>query len=162
VVKEVPDAVITDVDPALVQFRQQFAAGEIRLLRDAGTYPCLFVGEREGASCRPSATPPDCRSRPRVWSSGSPMSGSPDNAPPPASGSCRRQRRRQRVRADRESTEPPCGLASIPARILNRTFGRAGISHREKSGRGVIYWLAARVPTGPARTMAPPGSAEST
>jgi hypothetical protein len=47
-VQEMPDTVITDLDPALVQFRQQFAAGEIGLLRDAGTYPCLFVGEREG------------------------------------------------------------------------------------------------------------------
>ena len=33
---------------ALVQFRKQFAAGEIRLLREAGTDPGLFVGEREG------------------------------------------------------------------------------------------------------------------
>lgn len=72
VVKEVPGAVIADVDPALVQLRQQFAAGEIGLLRDAGTYPCLFVGEREGLlaahrQCRRTAGlglafgPADCR-----------------------------------------------------------------------------------------------------
>jgi hypothetical protein len=47
-IQEVPYTVITDLDPALVQFRQQFAAGEIRLLRDAGTDPGRFVGEREG------------------------------------------------------------------------------------------------------------------
>jgi len=47
-VKEVPDAVITDLDPAPIQFRKQLASGEIRLLRDAGPYLCLFVGEREG------------------------------------------------------------------------------------------------------------------
>src|SRR5258708_13625169 len=58
--KEVPDAVITDVDPALVQFRQQFAAGEIRLLRDAGTYPCLFFADPEGllAAHRQRRRPP--------------------------------------------------------------------------------------------------------
>ena len=43
-----PDTVITDLDPAPVQFRQQFAAGDIRLLFNASPYPCLFIGEREG------------------------------------------------------------------------------------------------------------------
>src|SRR5882757_7794163 len=48
VVNEMPDTVVTDLNAALVQFRQQFAAGDIRLLFNPCPYPCLFAGEREG------------------------------------------------------------------------------------------------------------------
>ena len=47
VVNEMPDPVITNLDPALVQFRQQLAAGDIRLLFDTSAYPCFFIGQRE-------------------------------------------------------------------------------------------------------------------
>ena len=46
VVKEMPDTVITDLNPALVQFRQQVASSDIGLLFNTGPYPCL--GKREG------------------------------------------------------------------------------------------------------------------
>jgi len=48
VAKEMPDTVITDLNPALVQFRQQFASGDIGLLFNTGPYPCLLIGKREG------------------------------------------------------------------------------------------------------------------
>src|SRR5579863_4551221 len=46
-VEEMPDTVMADLDPALVQVRQQFAPGDIRLLRDADPYRRLFMGQRE-------------------------------------------------------------------------------------------------------------------
>jgi hypothetical protein len=48
VVNEMPDTVIADFDPALVQFRQQFASGDVRLLFNTSPYPCFFIGQREG------------------------------------------------------------------------------------------------------------------
>jgi hypothetical protein len=47
-VNEMPDAVIADFNAALVQLRQQFAPGDIRLLFNPRSYPCLFIGQREG------------------------------------------------------------------------------------------------------------------
>src|SRR5258708_14532753 len=48
VVNEMPDTVIADLNTALVQLRQQFASGDIRLLFNTSPYPCLFTGQREG------------------------------------------------------------------------------------------------------------------
>ena len=47
-VNEMPDTVITDLNAALVQFRQQFTSGDIWFLFDPCPYPCLFIGQREG------------------------------------------------------------------------------------------------------------------
>jgi hypothetical protein len=63
------EALVTDLDPALVQFRQQFASGNIRLLVNTGSNPCLFINEREWlfAAARfrltPAATAATTRSR---------------------------------------------------------------------------------------------------
>src|SRR5665213_4399323 len=161
-VEEMPDRVIPDLDPTLVQFRQQFAPGHVRLLVNSVSYPRLFIGQGEGL-LHPSATPPDCPSRPGAWSSGSPMNGSPDNASPPASDSCRRQLRQRRVCANRENTELPCGLASSPALILNRTFARAGISCPARKWLGrTNYCPVAQPASRPGDQTPSPGSAEST
>src|SRR5471030_2205071 len=48
VVNEMPDTIIADLNASLVQFRQQFASGDIRLLFNTRPYPCLFTGQREG------------------------------------------------------------------------------------------------------------------
>src|SRR5258707_7852928 len=48
VVNEMPDTVIADLNAALVQLRQQFASGDIRLLFNSRPYPCLLGGQREG------------------------------------------------------------------------------------------------------------------
>src|SRR4051812_23829111 len=47
VVNEMPATVVTHLDPALVQLRQQFASGDVRLFFNTGPYPCLFIGQRE-------------------------------------------------------------------------------------------------------------------
>ncbi len=44
-VKEVPDAVIADGNPALLQFSQQFAPGEVRLFGQPGAYPVRLIGQ---------------------------------------------------------------------------------------------------------------------
>src|SRR5277367_7145248 len=48
VIEKMPDAVIADLNAALVQFRQQFAAGQIRLLVHTGPYPRLLICQRAG------------------------------------------------------------------------------------------------------------------
>src|SRR5882757_7494655 len=48
VVDEMPDTVIADFDPTFLQFRQQFASGDVRLLFNTSSYPCFFIGQREG------------------------------------------------------------------------------------------------------------------
>jgi hypothetical protein len=68
----------------------------------------------------------------RVSSSGSPMNGSRDNALLAASHSCPRAGGDNAIaKVEKESRELPFWLAARPARTLNRTFGRAGISHGE-------------------------------
>src|SRR5665213_4283494 len=67
-VKEMPDTVVTDLDPTLVQFRQQFAPGDIWLLCDADPYPRFFIGQcerllaahrqRRGTACLGQASGP--------------------------------------------------------------------------------------------------------
>jgi hypothetical protein len=134
VIKKMPDTVVTDLDTALLQFRQQFASGQVGLLLNASPYPWLFAGERErllAAHWQAAGLPV------AAWRLVQRITDEwlPDNAPPLWAGSCRRRRRRQRVRGDRENTELPSGLASIPALILNQTFSRAGIPGPSKKAR---------------------------
>ena len=131
-----PDTVITDLNATLVQFRQQLASGNIRLFFNTGSDPCFFISERERLFAPSLACSVAHRQRRRTARLG--LASGPADRRGMAHLIMRRRLRPAHAGGDGRDnafTEieriRSCHvkLASSPARILNRTFGRAGISH---------------------------------